>query len=598
MIELYTFDNLDQPYAKLPVISGDRSAERNGYYKLSFSVLNQYLEKMNIEITPRTIFKAGGLFYATTDTGQSDERNIMKTFSAELVQTQVLMFSYIDEIKLENTTAIEVLTQILEPTIFEVGICDTDVYFPLELKDTNAQAVLSKVVELTKGELQYDGLRISIRKSNWNEASKIVVKGRDFTTLDENTDLSDVVTRLHYQSSDGKLSGSIDSEYLSKYGFAREGYQEFDADSEGKLSMLAQAYLETVELPSCSLSISIPKIRKLSLEIGEVVKIHNTLLDEDMAYKVIGYQKSLTKSADTYQLGERKKDFTDIEQMIEDKTEEVVQEVVQDVIVEVVEQEVITANTAHILNAWIRDLNVEFLETNFDALDARKEYPEGGIRNFIRVKEKQIEFVTQTLSETETQNYMNKDGDQIYYTAIDEHPQAYKYFTITSPTSIYPNLIEEEIDGFKVKVRKVLTESVKAAFEFGLIGNTQYPLMRWGIGTDVSGTTNNGKGFIYKELDGLVLKYITSTGVIHQIKLGENGVEGIGSGETIVQNINMGGLIEIPGQALTKASFNDSGVVVEHGETTTTFTWTKDSEGKITSLYNSQTGLTVPISWS
>ena len=123
--------------------------------------------------------------------------------------------------------------------------------------------------------------------------------------------------------------------------------------------------------------------------------------------------------------------------------------------------------------------------------------------------------------------------------------------------------------------------------------------MQWGIGTDTSGVTNNGKGFIYKELDGLVLKYITSTGVTHQIKIGENGIEGLpASGETIIQNINMGGLIEIPGQALTKASFSESGVVVEHGETTTTFTWTKDSEGRITSLYNSQTGLTVPISWS
>lgn len=596
MIELYTSDNLNQPYAKLPVISGDRSAERNGYYKLSFSVLNQYLEKMNIAITPKTIFKVDGLFYATTDTGQNDEHNITKSFNAELLQTQVLMFTYIDGIKLENTTAVEVLTQILNPTIFEVGTCDADVYFTLELNDTNAQAVLSKVVELTKGELQYDGLNISIRKTNWNKDSKILVKGRDFTTLDESTDLSDVVTRLHYKSNDGKLSGTLDSIYVSKYGFVREGYQEFEADSEGKLAMLAQTYLETVELPSCSLSIGIPKIRKLALEIGEVVKIHNTLLDEDMAYKVIGYQKSLAKSDDIYQLGERKKDFADIEQMIEDKTEEVV----QNVIVEVVEQEVITANTAHILNAWIRDLSIEFLETNFDALDVRKEYPEGGIRNFIRIKEEQIEFVTQTLSETEIQNYVNKDGDQIYYTAIDEHSQAYKYFTITSPTSIYQNLTEKQVDGFKVKIRKVLTESVKATFAFGLIGNTQYPLMRWGIGTDAAGTTDNGKGFIYKELDGLVLKYITSKGVTHQIKLGEDGIEGLpaGSSETIVQNINMGGLVEIPGQALTKASFNDSGVTVEHGETTTTFTWTKDSSGRITSLYNSQTGLTVPVSWS
>ena len=60
----------------------------------------------------------------------------------------------------------------------------------------------------------------------------------------------------------------------------------------------------------------------------------------------------------------------------------------------------------------------------------------------------------------------------------------------------------------------------------------------------------------------------------------------------------MGGLIEIPGVALTKASFSENGVSLEHGETKTAFTWTKDSQGRITTLYNSQTGLTVPVSWS
>ncbi len=359
--------------------------------------------------------------------------------------------------------------------------------------------------------------------------------------------------------------------------------------------MLASDYLATIDIPSCSISISIPKIRKLSLGLCETVKIHNTLLDEDVAYKVINYTKSLQGGEDTYQLGKRKKDFTDIEQIINDQA----QEVVQNVIVEVIEQEVISANTAHILNAWVRDLNVEFLETNFEALDVRKRYPDEGIRNFIRIKEERIEFVTQTLSQTEVQDYFNKDGDQIYYTAIEDHTQAYKFFTITSPTSIYQHLTEAEVDKFKVKVRKIESESVKASFAFGLIGDTQYPIMRWGVGTDASGSTDKGKGFIYKELDGLVLKYITSTGTLHQIKLGENGIEGLPTGgETIIQNINMGGLVDIPGKALTKASFSETGMTVEHGETTNTFTWTKDTQGRITSLYNSQTKLTVPVSWN
>lgn len=603
MIELYTINNLRTPYGVIPIISGSISAERNGYYQLSFSILNRYLKENQIVINQNTIFKVDGLFYVCTDVGNTDSEKIELTFNAELLQTQILMFSYIDELKIEGTSSREVLSRILGPTILEVGICDDLTSFDLDMSKTNAQAVLSQVLEITKGEVSYNGLKVNIRNSNWQENYRTLIKGRDFTTLDESTDISDVITRLHYKSVRGEISGTVDSPNMNKYGFVREGYQEFDSDDEGVLMAVASEYLSTIDTPACSISISIPKIKKLSLELCETVQIHNTLLDEDLTYKVVGYNKSLTKADDTYQLGQRKKDFTDIEQIMDEQTQEIVQDVVQnvvqDVIVEVVEQEVISANTAHILNAWIRDLNVELLETNFDALDVRKDYPQDGLRNFIRIKEEQIEFVTQFLSESETQDYVNKDGDQIYYTAIDEHPQAYKYFTITSPISIYQNLTKEQVDKFKVKIRKVLSESIKATFAFGLIGDTQYPWMRWGVGTDMPGKSDNGKGFIYKELDGLVLKYITSKGVIHQIKLGENGIEGLEAvGKTIVQNINMGGLIEIPGQALTKADFTESGLNVEYGETKISFTWTKDSEGRITSLYNSQTGLTVPVSWS
>lgn len=600
MIKLYTIDNLVDSYANVPVINGNISGERNGYHKLSFSILSKYLKQQNIVINQKTIFQVDGLFYVCTDAGNSDIEKIELSYNAELLQTQILMFKFIDAIELAGTSIVGVLSLLVKSTILEIGDCDNILGFDFQINKNNAQYALSQLLEITKTEVTYNGLKINIKKANWQDDIKTLSKGYDFITLDESTDVSDVITKIHYKNTKGDLSGFVVSTYSDKYGFTREGYQEFDTDDSETLSGLATEYLATVDQPSCSISISIPKVRKLSLDLCELVKLHNTLLDEELIYKVVGYNKSLTTSADTYQLGQRKKDFTDIEQLFNEKTQEVVQEVVQNVIVEVIEQEVISANTAHILNAWIRDLNVEFLETNFEALDIRQPYPEDGLRNHIRIKEEQMEFVTQSLSETEVQDYHNKDGDQLYYTAIDDHVHAYKYFTITPPTSIYQDLTEAQVDKFKVKTRKVLSESIKATFTFGLIGDTQYPFMRWGVGTDPSGSTDNGKGFIYKELDGLVLKYITSTGTIHQIKLGENGIEGIeaGGGETIIQNINMGGLIEIPGVALTKASFSESGVSLEHGEIKTTFTWTKDSAGRILTLYNSQTGLTVPVSWS
>lgn len=585
MLELYHLENLERPYAKVPVISGRISAERNGYYQFSFSLLNHYLESHHMIINQKTVFKVNGLFYCCTECGNSDTEKIMKNYKGELLQTQILMFRYIAKMDLKSTSLLEVLTVLLDGTLLEVGACDAISGFDFTVENNNAQYGLDQLLKLTDTEVAYEGLRINIKRRLVN-GEKILIKGKDFNTLEEQTDISEVVTKLYYQSTDEKLSGVIESEFIGDYAVVREGYKAFEADNKMALLSMAQAYLATIDQPVCSISISIPKIRRLSLELCEWIQIHNTLLDKTVTYQVVGYQKSLTNQDDTYQLGQRKKDFTDIEDILEEKTEKIA----KNMIIEVMEHEVISANTAHILNAWIHDLNVEFLETNFDALDSRKAYPEGGIRNFIRIQEEQLEFVTQTLNAVETEDYINKDGQQIYYTAIEDNPQAYKYFTITSPTSMAPDLSEEDIEKFKVKIRKVESESIKAAFEFGKIDDTQYPLMRWGIGTDKTGKTENGKGFMYKELDGLVLKYITSSGIVHQIKLGENGIEGIPQ--------QTGGLISIPGQALTDAQFFSNGVTFKHGILETTFLWEKDSNGRITKLTNLSNNTAVTINWS
>ena len=595
MIELYKLSNLVTPYAKVPITSGSIRAERNGYHSLSFSILHQYLKENNITIDHLTIFKVDGLFYASADTSNRDGNQIEIGIGGELLQTQRLMFKYIEQLELAGVSITEALSHILSGTIFNIGTCDYSGGFDLNITNSNAQHALSELLNQTDMEVVYEGLTIHIRNSNWTQNPKVLIKGYDFTTLDENTDVSDVITRLYYTNPSGEITGSVDSPYASKYSFIREGYREFKSDDASILRGLANEYLSTVDRPKCSISISIPKIRKLELKLGEIVKIHNTLLNEEVAYKVVGYTKSLTRENDTYQLGERKKDFTDIEQVITNEIQEITQEIVPNIIVEVFHKEVISANTAHLLNVWIRDLNVEYLETNFDALDVRKSAPKGNLRNFIRIREEDLEFVTQSLSTTETMDYKNKDGDQIYYTAINDAPDAYKFFTITSPTTIYPDLTPEQVDGFKVKVRKVLTESVKATFNFGLTeGNTQYPLMKWGAGTDGTGTTDNGKGLLYKDLDGLVLKYVTSIGKIHQIKLGEQGIEGLPASEIV----DIGGLIELPGDALTKATFYSDGMALEHGTIKTNFSWTKDGQGRIISLKNHKTNVTVPVSWS
>ena len=173
------------------------------------------------------------------------------------------------------------------------------------------------------------------------------------------------------------ISGTITSKNASVYNFIRDAYKDFQAETLEDLTVLATDYLQTVDSPRVSLSISIPKSKNLDLQLCQLVRIHNTVLNKQVDYKVVTYTKSLTTGEDTYQLGERKRDFADIQEVI---TQEV-QNVAPDIIVEVIEKEVISAKTAHILNAWVRDLNVEYLETNFDALDIRKPAPLENIRN-------------------------------------------------------------------------------------------------------------------------------------------------------------------------------------------------------------------------
>lgn len=213
-------------------------------------------------------------------------------------------------------------------------------------------------------------------------------------------------------------------------------------------------------------------------------------------------------------------------------------------IVEVTKETVITAETAHILNAWIKNLYVDYLETNFSAIDPRLTAPTNSTRDYIRVKDLNMDFITQELSDSETEELMIPNPSNldelinVYYTAIGDHPDAYKYFTITRPKNIYPELTDEEENAFKVMVRKRGSSGTKMKICFDEITlsngtKTIAPVMIWGAG---DGTTGNkhpeieneercARGFIYKDQDGLKIQYFKSnTGELREVKLSDEGV--------------------------------------------------------------------------
>jgi hypothetical protein len=64
---------------------------------------------------------------------------------------------------------------------------------------------------------------------------------------------------------------------------------------------------------------------------------------------------------------------------------------------------------------------------------------------------------------------------------------------------------------------------MKLGFEWDETLSVYIPKMTLGGGTDPNNPTY-GKGYIYKNLTGLLLKYVTQTGVEYSVEIGENGV--------------------------------------------------------------------------
>ena len=71
----------------------------------------------------------------------------------------------------------------------------------------------------------------------------------------------------------------------------------------------------------------------------------------------------------------------------------------------------------------------------------------------------------------------------------------------------------------------VYDELTKLEIYFDLVDEVYTPIMVWGAGTGNSEHPEYGRGFDFKDTVGRVMRYITSNGVVQDIRNGENGVE-------------------------------------------------------------------------
>lgn len=178
------------------------------------------------------------------------------------------------------------------------------------------------------------------------------------------------------------------------------------------------------------------------------------------------------------------------------------------------EIEVIVSNTTitNILSAqtgYIAELTVDRLETS----DKVQRYLASDTTdvNYIRAQDQYIEWVTAKTTGTSTEQPKDREGNPLYWLDADK-------IGVTITPTAWPVL------------QYVYTELTKAAFGFKLVGDDYTPEIQLGVGT---GSGDNGKSFIRKLEDGLMLDYYHSTsGSLRRLKITDGGIEqegGIGS---------------------------------------------------------------------
>jgi len=245
--------------------------------------------------------------------------------------------------------------------------------------------------------------------------------------------------------------------------------------------------------------------------------------------------------------------------------------------ISILQTDVIAADTAQLVNAWIRNLFVEVLTTNFeDYLTGTRidnGYAIGNTkleRNYMKSEKEGLRFYQQILTLDPTDFIITNDGleTQVYYTSV-RGAYAYKFFTIQNPVALagdwqpkikyrpykvikgedgkhyyttptysdngyenwedaLPHLILTNVDEHKVKVKTIINQYEKASIEFKELvledeSTIKEVLFTLGVGDGV--TDKSSKAELYKGQTGLdVTYYRSNTGEVRKIRLDDNAI--------------------------------------------------------------------------
>lgn len=199
--------------------------------------------------------------------------------------------------------------------------------------------------------------------------------------------------------------------------------------------------------------------------------------------------------------------------------------VVNTQITKVFKTEVIKSDVIHSMTAWIDELEVNYLRTNFKGRINNA----GGTWNYFYIKDISLKCITAELSATEKEPYKTISGKQIYWTAIGSQADSYSYFTLKEPviqvgSKAVINGVEKElqVSDFYVMVPKIVSEYVKFDISFTDIDSELKGVPVLTLGTGNGQGINGGKAKIYKDKNGLAINYFVNDSLAKTINLGDS----------------------------------------------------------------------------
>ncbi|NLD46409.1 MAG: hypothetical protein GX660_04320 [Clostridiaceae bacterium] len=376
------------------------------------------------------------------------------------------------------------------------------IYNPLFRKNTKVE-IANKIElftdKITKIEREtvaknklYNGIRISpdngfeaIRSDELVKSTMNATKGFEIAIKNE---LGEYIPAFYAQINNGKarlfLTGNAVIAGHITGGTIDLGDGTFTVDEEGNMTAKSGTYEGDINIESLDkLSKSVIKSNEMAFQSGDGLG---------------NYKNRLYYGYDT------EKDETTL--IFDGKLSASVIEAIQADIDIIVNNTFITQNLyaeyGRIANLSVSELNTSWKKIvnylNADKSDV----------NYVRIYEKYMKWITATTDGNTTEQLTDTDNNLLYW--IDE-----THTGMTKEVTAYQVLTYEYIETTKFEV----------TFEDS--GNKAVKMV---LGTGFGyADPNEGKAFIMKDSNGLLLKYVQSGGNVLQLRLGDNGIEQIGN---------------------------------------------------------------------